>query len=119
MISVVADSCVAMGEWVVHPQAHTALDDILPCVDTTTANESVNQSKEVTFQLVNIVNRAIVNISNVDYPPIIPAPLNYNQSGPLVPALCNPYLPDMRNRTCLPGEVNVDNATQVSTHVIH
>lgn len=111
--NVVADTCVAMDEWVVHPQAHTALDDILPCVDTSTANESMNRSREVTFQLVNILNRAVVNISNVNFPPFIPAPLNYNQSGPLVPTLCNPYLPDMSNRTCLSGEVNLDNATQV------
>ncbi|ONK59610.1 uncharacterized protein A4U43_C08F8240 [Asparagus officinalis] len=111
--NVVADTCVAMDEWVAHPQAQTALDDILPCVDAATVGESMNRSREVTFQLVNIVNQAILNISNGDFPPVVPPPVNYNQSGPKVPPLCSPYLPDMSNRTCLSGEVNFDNASQV------
>lgn len=111
--NVVADTCVSMEEWVIHPHAHTALDDILPCVDTSTANESINRGKEVTSQLVNIVNQAILNISNVDYPPFVPPPINYNQSGPLVPPICNPYLPDMSDRKCLPGEVGFNNASQI------
>ncbi|WOL00511.1 hypothetical protein Cni_G09224 [Canna indica] len=106
--NVVGDACVAMDEWVTHPQAHTALDDILPCVDATTVNESMLRSKEVTFQLVNVVNNVIVNVTNRNFPPAL-APLYYNQSGPLVPPLCNPYMPDMSNRTCATGEVDFTN----------
>nr|CAD1827782.1 unnamed protein product [Ananas comosus var. bracteatus] len=67
--NVVADTCVAMDEWVTHPHAHTALDDILPCVDVATANESLYRGREVTFQLVNLVNQVIVNVSNGNFPP--------------------------------------------------
>jgi len=117
MISVVADTCVAMDDWVRHPHAYTALDDILPCIDTATANESMNRSREVTYQLVHIVNQAIGNISNMNFPPLLGPPLNYNQSGPLVPPLCSPYLPDMSDRICLSGEVNFDNASKVNNDI--
>lgn len=110
--NVVADTCIAMEEWVERPHAHTALDDILPCVDAATANESLYRTREVTFQLVNVVNQVISNFSNVDYPPGF-GPLYYNQSGPLVPLLCNPFTPDMSTRHCTIGEVNFDNATLV------
>lgn len=111
-ISVVADTCVAMHEWVAHPQSHTALDDILPCVDIATANESLYQSKEVTSQLVSVVNQAINNVINKNFPSNAP-PLYYNQSGPLVPALCSPYTQSLNNRTCKAGEVDFSNASQV------
>ncbi|KAJ0989517.1 hypothetical protein J5N97_007873 [Dioscorea zingiberensis] len=110
--NVVADSCVAMQEWVAHPQAHTALDDILPCVDVATANESLYQSKEVTSQLVIVVNQVINNVINKNYPPNA-GPLYFNQSGPAVPTLCNPYTQNLNNRTCNSGEVNFSNASQV------
>ncbi|XP_077238005.1 uncharacterized protein LOC143879485 [Tasmannia lanceolata] len=110
--NVVGDTCVAMDQWVVHPQAHTALDDVLPCVDTATANESLNRSKEVTSHLVNVVNQVITNVSNRNFPPAL-APLYYNQSGPLMPVLCNPFAPDMTDRNCAIGEVEFSNASQV------
>ncbi|KAG6530499.1 uncharacterized protein LOC122043365 [Zingiber officinale] len=110
--NVVADSCVAMNEWVDHPYAHTALDDILPCVDVATANESLTRSREVTFQLVNVVNQVIANISNGNFPPQL-KPLYFNQTGPLMPLLCNPYMLDLNNRPCFLGEVDFNNATQV------
>ncbi|OEL13512.1 hypothetical protein BAE44_0025471 [Dichanthelium oligosanthes] len=110
--SVVGDTCVAMGEWVAQPKAHTALDDILPCVDTAAATEALDRSKEVNYQLVAVLNMALANVSNLDVPPQAPPPLNYNQSGPPVPLLCNPYTPDLRDRACAPGEVTLDAAQQ-------
>ncbi|KAG6425311.1 hypothetical protein SASPL_115739 [Salvia splendens] len=111
--NVMGDTCVAMNEWVVNPTAHTALDKIIPCVDTATAEEARSQSKEVTFQVVHLVNGFIANVSNVNLPPIA-GRLSYNQSGPLVPLLCNPYNPDKTDRkACIPGEVGFTNATQV------
>ena len=101
-----------MNEWVLHPSAHTALDDILPCVDVATANESLYRSREVTYQLVNVVNQVINSVSNKNFPPQL-RPLYYNQSGPLVPALCNPYNQDTTDHTCRTGEVDFNNATQV------
>ncbi|KAF6147650.1 hypothetical protein GIB67_031641 [Kingdonia uniflora] len=110
--NVVGDTCVAMDQWVKNPTAHTALDDILPCVDTATANETLLRSKEVTSQLVNVVNQVITNVSNINFAPSF-APLYYNQSGPLMPVLCNPFYSDMTDRKCETSEVNFDNATQV------
>ncbi|KAL1827016.1 hypothetical protein ACET3Z_005428 [Daucus carota] len=110
--NVTADSCVAMNQWVKNPTAHTALDDILPCVDNITAQETMTKSKEVTSQLVNVVNQVISNVSNVNVPPGF-KPLYFNQSGPLLPILCNPYQSDFTNRTCGSAEVDLGNATEV------
>ncbi|GJN22485.1 hypothetical protein PR202_gb10050 [Eleusine coracana subsp. coracana] len=110
--NVVSDTCVAMDEWVAHPTEHTALDDIIPCVEPATANESLYRSRQVTFQLVNLVNQAITNVSNRNFPPNAPL-FYYNQSGPLMPLLCNPFTPALSNRTCTRGEVTLDNAAQV------
>lgn len=101
-----------MNEWVLHPAARTALDDILPCVDVATANESLYRSREVTYQLVSVVNQVINNVSNKNFPPQL-QPLYYNQSGPLLPALCNPFNADTTDRACVTGEVDFKNATQV------
>lgn len=107
------DTCVAMDEWVENPKAHTALDDILPCVDNATAQETVSQSKDVTFQLVKMVNSIINNVSNINPPPF-PGFLNYNQSGPLVPNLCNPLTANNTHRICQTGELDFSNATEVT-----
>ncbi|KAL0330570.1 UNVERIFIED_CONTAM: hypothetical protein Sradi_5043700 [Sesamum radiatum] len=110
--NVTGDTCVAMDQWVQHPTAHTALDDILPCVDNATAQETLTKSKEVTSQLVNLMNSVITNISNNNFAPNM-APFYYNQSGPQVPNLCNPFNADLTDRACAPGEVELNNATQV------
>ena len=101
-----------MNQWVENPTAHTALDDILPCVDNATAQETLRRSKEVTSQLVDVINEAITNVSNINLAPAF-APLYYNQSGPLLPLLCNPFRPDLTDRACTAGEVDLDNATEV------
>ncbi|WJX35501.1 hypothetical protein P8452_23486 [Trifolium repens] len=110
--NVTADTCVAMNEWNQYPTANTALDDILPCVDNATAQETLLRSKEVTSELVNLVNQVITNVSNINFAPNF-TPLYYNQSGPLMPLLCDPFRPDMTDRQCDSGEVNLSNATQV------
>uniref|UniRef100_J3LA98 Uncharacterized protein n=1 Tax=Oryza brachyantha TaxID=4533 RepID=J3LA98_ORYBR len=54
--SVVGDTCAAMGEWMLlhpQPQARTALDDILPCVDTAAAADALARSKESLMAAVN------------------------------------------------------------------
>lgn len=111
-VSVVEDTCVAMDDWATHPHLHTALDDILPCVDVATANDSFYKGREVTSQLVNLVNQVISNVTNLNIP-ANPTPLYFNQSGPLMPLLCNPYNADLSNRSCSAGEVDLSNATQV------
>lgn len=110
--NVTADTCVAMNQWVQNPTAHTALDDILPCVDNVTAQETLIQSKTVTSQLVNVINQVITNVSNVNFSPNFP-PFYFNQSGPLMPTLCDPFHSDMTDRSCSAGEVDLSNATQL------
>ncbi|PKA52851.1 hypothetical protein AXF42_Ash001832 [Apostasia shenzhenica] len=105
--NVVGDTCVSMDEWVAHPSEHTALDDILPCVDVATANQSLFQSREVSYNLVEIVNNVITGVCNSANPAI-----PFNQSGPPMPTLCNPFNKDLSNRTCSPGEVVLSNASQ-------
>ncbi|XP_076886350.1 uncharacterized protein LOC143536188 [Bidens hawaiensis] len=111
--NIVGDTCVAMNEWVENPTAHTALDDILPCVDNATAQETMSQSKDVEYKLVEMVNFIINNISNINPRPSFPRSLNYNQSGPLVPTLCNPLTANKTDRACQPGELQFNNATKV------
>lgn len=110
--NVMGDTCVAMDEWVQNPTAHTALDEILPCVDNATAQETLFQSKDVTFQLVEMVNKVIINVANIE-PPLFPGFFGYNQSGPLVPILCNPLNADKSYRKCQAGELDAVNASQV------
>ncbi|PRQ56569.1 hypothetical protein RchiOBHm_Chr1g0337811 [Rosa chinensis] len=110
---VVADACVSMDEWVQHPTACTALDDLLPCVDNATAQETSSLTKDTTYKLVSMVDKVINNISNLNNPPPQLGPLYFNQSGPLLPVLCNPYNTDLTDRKCASGEVGLQNATQV------
>lgn len=115
--NVAADTCVAMDEWVQNPTSYTALDDILPCVDKTTAQETLLRSKEVTAQFVDLINSVITNVTNINFSPNFKQ-MYFNQSGPLVPILCNPFFPDLTDRTCTAGEVDLNNATEVwSTYV--
>ncbi|GJX59673.1 chaperonin-like protein [Tanacetum coccineum] len=55
--SIIGNTCVSMNQWVENPTSHTALDDILPCVDNATALETSMKSREVTSQLVNVINQ--------------------------------------------------------------
>lgn len=102
-----------MDEWVQNPTAHTALDDILPCLDNATAQATLKQTKDVTYQLVTVVNTVITNVSNIDFQPGF-APLYFNQTGPSLPALCNPFHADLTDRQCSAGEVDLNNATKVN-----
>ncbi|XVE98448.1 hypothetical protein REPUB_Repub03eG0107500 [Reevesia pubescens] len=110
--NVTGDACVALDEWVQNPTAHTALDDILPCVDNATAQETLLQTKNVSHQLVNVVNGVINNVVNRNFPPTL-VPLYYNQSGPPVPVLCNPFHADLTDRQCTSGEVRLYNSSEV------
>ncbi|KAJ4709692.1 putative Transmembrane protein [Melia azedarach] len=110
--NVVGDTCVAMDEWVQNPTARTALDDILPCMDNATAQETLSKTKDVTRQLVTVVDNIIINVANKNFPPQAGI-VYYNQSGPMLPVLCNPFNHDLTNRQCVAGEVDLNNATEV------
>ncbi|KAF3628742.1 hypothetical protein FXO38_28084 [Capsicum annuum] len=46
------------------------------------------------------------------------APFYYNQSGPVLPILCNLFNPDLTSHNCGPAEVDLDNATQVLNNYV-
>ncbi|KAK1268284.1 hypothetical protein QJS04_geneDACA024878 [Acorus gramineus] len=105
-------TCIAMDEWVENPQAETALSSILPCVNEQTTNQTLHQSKQVIFELVNVVNTAISNIANTDF---IDKrnPYYYNQSGPPMPSFCSPVDSQLNLQDCEPHEVSFANASTV------
>lgn len=101
-----------MDEWLQNPTANSALEDLIPRVDHETAEAILKGTQGVTFAFVNATNTAIANIYNADLPP--EAGLLYsNQSGPLMPLLCNPFDSNLTAQPCAPGEVEFGNATEV------
>ncbi|WVZ72029.1 hypothetical protein U9M48_020549 [Paspalum notatum var. saurae] len=101
--SAAKDTCKAMDQWAQHPQAETALSNILPCVDESTTNRTLYQSKEVVVMLVRIVNRAISALSN--------RRPHHKHPGQLMPYLCSPYDSNYNDRQCKSREVTFENAT--------
>jgi len=108
--SAAKDTCEAMDQWAQHPQAETALSNILPCVDESTTNRTLYQSKEVVVMLVRIVNRAISALSN--------RRPHHNHPGQLMPYLCSPYDSNFNDRQCKSREVTFENATTVSIDIL-
>jgi hypothetical protein len=108
---VIGDTCVAMDEWVLNPTTHTALDEIIPCMENETAREIFVQSKSIVFLLVNSVNNIISNALNGNT-------MSQNQSTPHghVPLLCNPFNRDFTVRHCAAEEVTLENAIEVSAN---
>ncbi|KAA8535223.1 hypothetical protein F0562_030226 [Nyssa sinensis] len=111
--NVVADTCIAMDDWRQNPTADSALEDIIPKVDNEMTQQIFNVTKATTYGAVSGVNGAILNVSNADNPPVLGPPLYFNQSGPLMPVLCNPYNADLTDRQCAAGEVDFKNSTEV------
>ncbi|KAK3130922.1 hypothetical protein QOZ80_6BG0499690 [Eleusine coracana subsp. coracana] len=116
--NVIGDTCVAMDEWVLRQpegqgQGRTALDDILPCADTAVTNDALRRSREVNHQLVVALNTLISNVSNANnIPPQAGPPLYYNQSGPPLPLLCNPFNADLTSHSCAAAELPAADAPQ-------
>ncbi|KAG5000882.1 hypothetical protein JHK87_021954 [Glycine soja] len=55
---------------------------------------------------------AAVGFANANMPPIqADKDIYYNQSGPSMPLLCNPFLPDLTERACGPMEVDLKGAS--------
>lgn len=109
------DTCVAMGQWVANPSASTSLDSVLPCVNPETGANTLAQSKATAYTLTSNANTAITSAVNNNNSRL-PAPLWYNQSGPAVPALCNPYgpAPNYSDVACAAGSVDYASAPTVS-----
>ncbi|XP_040385456.1 uncharacterized protein LOC102722913 isoform X1 [Oryza brachyantha] len=101
--SVAKDTCGAMDEWAQHPQAETTLSNILPCVDESTTNQTLYQSKHVVVILVRLVNKAISALSN--------RRPHHKHPTQFMPYLCSPYDANLTDRQCKSREVTFDNAT--------
>ncbi|KAG6541360.1 hypothetical protein Mapa_017229 [Marchantia paleacea] len=104
------DTCVAMGEWVERPSANTTLDQILPCADPATANLALDNSRDYTDKIITLANDGITTVANGNFPP--GTPTYYNQTGPLVPILCDLYgpAPDFDLLPCTPGQLSFEAA---------
>ncbi|KAB1218754.1 hypothetical protein CJ030_MR3G026634 [Morella rubra] len=107
----VTDSCVAMEEWVQHPTAHSALSELLPCMDHGTAKATLSISRDVAYLMVGRVNQFISTVANNHVAPSAGF-IYYNQSGPLMPLLCSPLKFDSSNRRCAPGAVDLSHASR-------
>ncbi|KAL0463493.1 UNVERIFIED_CONTAM: hypothetical protein Slati_0236900 [Sesamum latifolium] len=110
--SAISDTCMAMSEWVENPHAETALSNILPCVDQRTTNQTLFKSKQVINDIANMVNGFVGSVANSNPPPQASSSY-YNQSGPLIPALCYPYDSQLQDRTCSAQELSMENASLV------
>ncbi|XP_010537917.1 PREDICTED: uncharacterized protein LOC104812456 [Tarenaya hassleriana] len=108
--NVVADTCMAMDQWVQNPTAESTLSQLLPCLDRRTVDETLNITRSVTFTTIDLINDYTLNITNQEFPPDFP--LYHNLSGPPLPLLCNPFDPSLNPRPCAPAEVPLANASQ-------
>ncbi|KAL0683888.1 hypothetical protein Bca4012_050736 [Brassica carinata] len=110
--NVVADTCTAMDQWVHDPAAESALSQLLPCLDAKTIGDTLDITKTMTSTAVDMTNAYTVNVSNFDHFPHN-NPFYHNQSGPLVPLLCNPLDEHHNPRPCAPNEILLANASQI------
>ncbi|CAH8355915.1 unnamed protein product [Eruca vesicaria subsp. sativa] len=110
--NVVADTCMAMDQWVHDPAADSALSQLLPCVDPKTVGDTLDMTKTLTSTAVDMTNAYTVNVSNNDQFPHN-NPFYHNQSGPLVPLLCNPLDEHHNLRPCAPNEILLADASQI------
>lgn len=107
---------MAMNEWLQNPTADSALENIIPKVDNQTSHQILSATKNVTYGVVEVANAYIANVSNANVTPDM-GPVYYNQSGPLMPLLCNPYTINDTDRHCAPGEVDFKNASDVRLYI--
>ncbi|CAJ1951341.1 unnamed protein product [Sphenostylis stenocarpa] len=105
------DTCVAMDEWVQHPRSESALSRLLPCMDEATTQKTLDISKNTSFQVVDLVNAFVEKVANADLPPMkADKDIYYNQSGPHLPLLCNPFFPNLTERPCDADEISLRGA---------
>ncbi|KAI3714360.1 hypothetical protein L1987_72959 [Smallanthus sonchifolius] len=110
----IADTCMAMGQWVDNPHAETALSNILPCVDQGTTNDTLYKSRLVVNDIANIINGFIGSFANANANTPVGGNSNYyNQSGSLMPNLCYPYDSQLHELECPSQLVSMANASVV------
>ncbi|XWS16511.1 hypothetical protein CRYUN_Cryun34aG0094700 [Craigia yunnanensis] len=110
--NIVADTCVAMNEWVHNPMANSAMKELLPCWDREFGQNVLDASRSVTTEVNGILNQYIVLVANKDTPPPQAVAVYHNQSGPLVPVICDPYTKGDTQQGCGEGQVALSNAAE-------
>ncbi|PPD76362.1 hypothetical protein GOBAR_DD26709 [Gossypium barbadense] len=109
--NLMADTCIAVDEWVQNPMAGSAIKSLLPCVDSEFGKNVTDASKLVTNGIDTLLNHHVSLIANANNLPPEAKPLYYNQSGPLVPIICDPYMVE-QTKQCGEGAVALGNAIQ-------
>ncbi|RXI05651.1 hypothetical protein DVH24_017693 [Malus domestica] len=105
-------ACVSMDEWVQkQPTAHTALDDVLPCVNKDTAKMALARTRDATYYAVVVLNRVVTDVANSNSQ--ANGPLYFNQTGPPLPLLCNPFDENRDERKCVDGEIQMQDVQEV------
>ena len=112
-----ADTCVAMNEWVQNPMVNSAMKELLPCWDREFGQNVLDASRSVTTEVNGILNQYIVLEANKDTPPPQAVPVYHNQSGPLVPVICDPYTKGDTQQGCGEGQVALSNAAEVKINL--
>ncbi|KAJ4829665.1 hypothetical protein Tsubulata_034579 [Turnera subulata] len=108
-----ADTWVAVDDFLQHPAANSALDlQFLPCVSNERVQSALNTNKMTTKSLIAMDNQYIKNIANNNNLTPDAGSFYYNQSGPPVPLLCDPYNDDLTDRKCGSDEVDFTTVAQ-------
>ncbi|KAK7265165.1 hypothetical protein RJT34_32781 [Clitoria ternatea] len=101
----IGDTCVAMEEWTLNPTAKTVMDDIIPCVEKATMEETFTRAKTTAYTIVQLFDTVISTVISSNF-------ISYNKSGPTLPLLCNPFNADYTVRSCATDEVTIESAAQ-------
>ncbi|XVF26513.1 hypothetical protein REPUB_Repub14bG0023200 [Reevesia pubescens] len=110
--NIVADTCVAMEEWVQNPTANSSMKELLPCWDREFGQNVLDASRSVTTGVNIILNHYIVVVANNNTLTPQAVPVYHNQSGPIVPIICDPYTKGDTQQSCAVGEVALSNAAE-------
>ncbi|KAF7814413.1 putative UPF0481 protein [Senna tora] len=65
----VGDTCVAMEDWLEHPENRTVLTKLLPCVDDATAKQAQDLTRNTSLEIVTMANEFLRNVANSDKSP--------------------------------------------------
>ncbi|KAE8674064.1 hypothetical protein F3Y22_tig00111769pilonHSYRG00339 [Hibiscus syriacus] len=106
------NTCTMVDEWVQNPMAGSAIKELLPCVDREFGKNIKDVSKSVSNGINDLLNLDVSLVANNNDIPPHAVGLYYNQSGPSLPTVCDPYKAENNKQACGEGQVAVGNATQ-------
>ncbi|KAK8664144.1 hypothetical protein V6N13_083944 [Hibiscus sabdariffa] len=110
--NLMADTCTAVDEWVQNPMAGSAIKELLPCVDREFGETITDAAELVSDGINDLLNHHVSLVSNANNLPPLAIGLYYNQSGPSLPTICDPYKVEKTKQACGQGQVALGNATK-------